>query len=255
VDGQLVAADLLPGTATGDEPPGRGTGAGREHPAGDVPAIDVQDHGQVVVRPSGRAAELGDVPARHLVRAIGLDGWPGRHTPPRTTAGAASPAMTRQSLAVTSGGLPRAGHHPVSALAQRPAPACATASRGPGRQRLRARQPGRPAEAGPLSHARYPWRNLTGDSSPFRPRQCLRPSVRRPAAIHMRSPIAFLNLVSALPDDLRPSSWTPLSATLDSRSPTVQTVAFPMIMVSSGSTSRSSLGGRGGCHRHRRERL
>jgi hypothetical protein len=44
---------------------------GRDHPADDVAAEDVDDHEQLVVDASGWALELGDVPAPDLVRSTG----------------------------------------------------------------------------------------------------------------------------------------------------------------------------------------
>ena len=75
------------GAGRGDELLGQGGGlAGGDHPADRVPAVDVEDHVEVVVGPFRRAVQLGDVPGPDLVRAgrhqLGLDGrgmeWPGR---------------------------------------------------------------------------------------------------------------------------------------------------------------------------------
>ena len=79
VDGQLAAGDALLGAGRRDELLGQGGGlAGGDHPADGVPAEDVQDHVQVVVRPLRRAVQLGDVPGADLVRSggceLGLDG-------------------------------------------------------------------------------------------------------------------------------------------------------------------------------------
>src|SRR5450755_2263773 len=50
VDGQLPAGNALPGHGLGDQPLGQGGGlAGGDHPAGDIAAVNVEDHVQVVV--------------------------------------------------------------------------------------------------------------------------------------------------------------------------------------------------------------
>jgi hypothetical protein len=56
MDGQLITADRLLGAGAGDQLLGQGGGlAGRDHPAGHVPALYIDDHVQVVARSFRRA--------------------------------------------------------------------------------------------------------------------------------------------------------------------------------------------------------
>ncbi len=68
MDRQLAGADRLGLTGGRDQPLGQTRPLGvRHHPADHVATEDVEDHVEVVVRPLGRAEELGDVPRPHFV--------------------------------------------------------------------------------------------------------------------------------------------------------------------------------------------
>jgi hypothetical protein len=68
VDGELTGGDLMLADGLLDESPGQfGAFLVRHHPAGDVPAEDVEDDVEVEVGPFGRTEQLGDVPTPKLV--------------------------------------------------------------------------------------------------------------------------------------------------------------------------------------------
>ena len=126
VDGQLVAADALLGAGLADQHLGQGGGlAGGDHPADDVAGVDVQDHVQVVVGPLRRAAQLGDVPRPHLVRA--------RWRPARVSPSAGWVACRRRSR-VSPGLAQQPVERGLSSRGRRPRPAgWPTPRPGPGR--------------------------------------------------------------------------------------------------------------------------
>lgn len=68
MDGQLSRKDAVVLASFLDELAGQSSIFPEgDHPAHDVPAVDVQDHVQIVIGPLDRAAQLGDVPGPNLV--------------------------------------------------------------------------------------------------------------------------------------------------------------------------------------------
>ena len=68
MDGELAGLDILFAAGFLDELLGQFRAfAGRDHPAGDVAAEDIEDDVEIEVGPLGRTQQLGDVPAPELI--------------------------------------------------------------------------------------------------------------------------------------------------------------------------------------------
>ncbi len=72
VRGELAGHNTVSAAGRRDEALGeRGRLPTRAHPRDDVPTVQIQHDGELVVRALGRSGEVGDVPRPHLVRRRG----------------------------------------------------------------------------------------------------------------------------------------------------------------------------------------